>query len=185
MLEQPDGIDTELQQSLGLCERLMTMLEEELRYVDATLANRTRDNEIVERLQTIPGIGPVASQVLYATIGEIERCPNARKLASYAGLVPTVRQSGSSDRHGGITKEGSKYLRSVLVQGAHVVASRSSSDELAPLRGGIRALPRNARPPEDRRRGVGSAPAAHRVPRVARQHGLRPLASEVHRHLRG
>jgi transposase len=69
MLEHPDGIDVELQASLGLCERLMTMLEEELQHIDATLANRTRGNEIIERLQTIPGIGPVASHVLYATIG--------------------------------------------------------------------------------------------------------------------
>lgn len=134
MLEHPDGIDTELQESLGLCERFMTMLGEELRNVDAMLVNRTRGNEIIERLRTIPGIGPVASHVLYATIGEIERFPNARKLASYAGLIPTVRQTGESDPHGRITKEGSKDLRSVLVQAAHVVSARSTSDEIAPLR---------------------------------------------------
>jgi transposase len=77
----------------------------------------------------------VASHVLYVTIGEVERFPNARKLAACAGLVPTVRQSGESDHHGRITKEGSKDLRSVLVQAPHVVASRSTSNELAPLRG--------------------------------------------------
>jgi transposase len=134
MLEQPEGIETELLDSLGLCERMMTMLGEELRHVDATLANRTRGNEVIERLQTIPGVGPVVAYEVYATIGNIERFPNARKLAAYAGLVPTVRQSGTSDIHGRITKEGSKYLRAVLVQAAHVISARSRSDEAAPLR---------------------------------------------------
>ncbi len=110
LLEHPDGIDTELRQALGLCERFITMLDEELRHVDATLANRTRGNEVIERLRTIPGIGPVASHVLYATIGDVSRFPNARKLGAYAGLVPIVQQSGGSNNHGGITKVGDSWF---------------------------------------------------------------------------
>jgi transposase len=88
---------------------------------------------VVARLKTIPGIGPVAAATLFATIGDIGRFRNARMLAAYAGLVPSVRQSGDSNQVGRITKEGSRPLRAVLVQCAHVV-TRSSNDASAPLR---------------------------------------------------
>ncbi len=61
MLEHPDGIDTMLLESLGLCERLTTQLAEELEHVDNTIRVRLSDNPVIERLQTIPGVGPLVS----------------------------------------------------------------------------------------------------------------------------
>ncbi len=133
LLERPEGLDTDVFESLGMCERFIDMLREEVAQVDAMLATRTEGNEVVARLQTIPGIGPVAAATIYATVGDIGRFRNARTLAAYAGLVPTVRQSGDSNQLGRITKEGSRPLRSVLVQCAHVV-TRTSTDAAAPLR---------------------------------------------------
>lgn len=133
LLERVQGLDTDVVESLGMCERFIDMLCEEVAHVDAMLAARTENNAVITRLQTIPGIGPVASATIYATVGEIGRFRNARMLAAYAGLVPSVRQSGDSNQLGRITKEGSKPLRSTLVQCAHVVA-RTSSDDAAPLR---------------------------------------------------
>jgi transposase len=133
LLEHPDGIETELLESLGLCERFITMLDEELAHVHATLACRTEGNEVIERLQTIPGVGHVVAVTLYAVIGDIHRFPNTRALSAYAGLVPTVRQSGDSAAHGHITREGSKHLRAALVQAAHIVA-RSKTSVAEPLR---------------------------------------------------
>ncbi len=133
LLEHPDGVDTTLLESLGLCERLITVLTEELGHIEASIHLRTKNNDVVERLKTIPGFGDVVAATTYAVIGEVERFPNARSLSAYAGLVPTVRQSGDRNSHGGITKEGSKQLRAVLVQAAHTVA-RSTSPSAAPLR---------------------------------------------------
>ena len=48
------------------------------------------------------------------------RSPDSEKLCSYAGLVPIVRRSGGTSHHGGITKEGSKWLRWALTQAVHV-----------------------------------------------------------------
>jgi len=133
LLEHPDGVHTELLESLGLCERFITMLGEELAHVEATLVCRTEGNDVIERLQTIPGVGHTVAVVLYATIGNIHRFPNSRTLSAYAGLVPIVRQSGDSTLHGRITKEGSKPLRAALIQAAHIV-TRSKSSEAEPLR---------------------------------------------------
>ena len=61
---------------------------------------------------------------MLAEIGDISRFPSARKLASWAGLTPTVRGSDRTVRHGHISKQGSAWLRWVLNQAAQT-AKRS------------------------------------------------------------
>ena len=61
---------------------------------------------------------------MLAEIGDITRFPSARKLASWAGLTPTVRGSDLTVRHGHISKQGSAWLRWVLNQAAQT-AKRS------------------------------------------------------------
>jgi transposase len=55
---------------------------------------------------------------MLAEIGDITRFPRARKLASWAGLTPTVRGSDRTVRHGHISKQGSAWLRWVMNQAA-------------------------------------------------------------------
>src|SRR5690606_35411819 len=107
LLEHPDGVDTELLDSLGLCERALSMFAEECADLDAKIKSRIADVDVVHRLRTIPGIGDLVSANIYATIGDISRFPNARKLASYVGLVPTVSQRRGPAQHGPDTKAGS------------------------------------------------------------------------------
>jgi transposase len=63
-------------------------------------------------------VGPFTALVMVAEIGGITRFPNARKLASWAGLTPTVRGSDRTVRHGHISRQGSAWLRRVLNQAA-------------------------------------------------------------------
>jgi transposase len=156
LIERPDGVDTNILESLGLAQRFITLLDEELAHIEAMMHVRTKDNEVIDRLQTIPGIGPICATTLYATIGDIQRFPNARHLGSYAGLVPSVRQSGETNRHGHITRQGSKYLRSVLVQSAHV-ATKCNTPRAEPLR----ALYQRIRGSRGRRKIALTAVARH------------------------
>lgn len=55
---------------------------------------------------TIPGISYYSSLLITAEIGEVDRFPREKKLVSYAGLDPTVRQSGDRELPGGISKDG-------------------------------------------------------------------------------
>jgi transposase len=57
----------------------------------------------VKVLTRLPGVGPFTALVLLAEIGSIGRFGSARKLASWAGLTPTVRGSGRTVHHGHIT----------------------------------------------------------------------------------
>jgi transposase len=73
---------------------------------------------IARALDQRPGFGPVFSVTLRAEIGTIARFPNGPHLASYAGLVPRVEQSGNRRWTGHITKAGSPWLRWTLVEAA-------------------------------------------------------------------
>jgi len=75
-------------------------------------------------LRTLPGAGEFTALVMAAEIGDITRFPSARKLASWAGLTPTVRGSDLTVRHGHISKQGSAWLRWVMNQAAQT-AKRS------------------------------------------------------------
>ena len=55
---------------------------------------------------------------IYAEIGEVERFDRAPELVSYAGLDLSVRESADSRTEGSISKQGNKYLRTAVVQGA-------------------------------------------------------------------
>jgi len=113
-------------------------------------------------LKTIPGVGDLVAATIYAWVGEIERFPDAKSLGAYAGLVPSVWQSASSHVTGQITKQGSKALRSALVQSAHVLMNRCRSAEAAPLRA-IGARIQTSR----KRRKIAAVALARHVLRIA------------------
>jgi transposase len=73
-------------------------------------------------LMTIPGIGPIVAMSIIAEVEDISRFPSYRNLASYAGLVPSLDSSAGKDRRGSITKQGSRYLRTALIEAAHSVS---------------------------------------------------------------
>jgi transposase len=104
------------QRALTSLRRMERDLTEELTAVDAEMAREASRDPIVQRLQTIFGIGPLLALVLRAEIGAIDRFPSPGQLASYAGLVPYVDSSASRRYDGRITKDGSPWLRWALVE---------------------------------------------------------------------
>jgi transposase len=92
--------------------------------IDGELRQHAKADPRVKTLTTLPGGGQFTALVMLAEIGDISRFPNARKLASWAGLTPTVRGSDLTVRHGHISKQGSAWLRWVMNQAAQT-AKRS------------------------------------------------------------
>lgn len=117
-------------QSIELSPAGRVVVETWLREVDrldAEIAAQTRelermaDNDVRARwLRTVPGIGAYSAMVMLAEIGDLQRFPNKQALASYAGLVPVVRESAGKKKRGGITHQGSNTLRWILLQVAQV-----------------------------------------------------------------
>lgn len=100
------------------CLKVIALLDDLVAEVDQRTGRCVEGNPTVALLQTIPGIGPIRSAVIYGEIGDIARFRSAKALASYTGLTPTVRSSGESIWTGGITHLGSRPLRHALVEAA-------------------------------------------------------------------
>ena len=77
-------------------------------------------------LDTIPGVGPVTIDVVISELGDIRRFRSQKKVCAYAGLVPGQRESAGRTRELGITKEGSKLMRWVLVQAAWRLVNKTA-----------------------------------------------------------
>lgn len=120
--------------SVELCQRMHATLSRELVQIDAALHLKAKGIEAVQRLQTIPAVGERVALMIYAWVGDVTRFRNARELASYAGLVPSVSQTGESLTLGRITRMGSPQLRRTLVQSGHVLLWRCQSEHSAPLK---------------------------------------------------
>jgi transposase len=77
-------------------------------------------------LMTIPGVGPITAMFIAAEIEDVGRFKSYRHLASYAGLVPRLDASADKQRMGRITKQGSPYLRTALVEAAQATTRTKS-----------------------------------------------------------
>ena len=69
-------------------------------------------------LMTVPGMGYYSALLTKSEIGDVRRFRSAKQLCSYAGLVPSTYASGNTCFHGHITKQGSRWLRWILVEAA-------------------------------------------------------------------
>lgn len=79
-------------------------------------------------ITTIPGIGSVLGATIFSEIGDISKFSSPAKLAAFAGIDPTVKQSGEfTASHNHMSKRGSPYLRRALWQ-ASVIAVRYNPD---------------------------------------------------------
>jgi transposase len=76
----------------------------------------TKTNGKVKLLKTIPGIGEFFARLIDAEIDDISRFRNPKKLAAYAGLVPSTYSSGGKTYRGKIIKQGKKWLRWAFVE---------------------------------------------------------------------
>ena len=107
--------------------------------IDGELHQHAKADPRVKVLRTLPGVGEFTALVMVAEIGDITRFASARKLASWAGLTPTVRGSDLKVRHGHISKQGSAWLRWVMNQAAQTA---KRSPEFAASLLGHRQTPR-------------------------------------------
>jgi len=95
---------------------LLDKLWEQQERVEKQLEAIAKQEQRVQRLMTIPGIGRCTAEVIVTIIDDPHRFENGRQVSAYAGLIPEQRQSGQTNRLGAITKRGSRLLRGALVE---------------------------------------------------------------------
>ena len=112
----------------GLFRRVLGGLRQDLETfdvrvaeLDAEIAHVASSDETAQRLQSIPGVGPMTATALVAAVGDARQFARGRDLAASLGLTPGQHSSGGKERLLGITKHGDSYLRTLLVHGARAV----------------------------------------------------------------
>jgi transposase len=95
-------------------------LDETIERLSDEIGQRERPFEVVlERLDTIPGVGRRTAEIIVAEVGpNVQRFPSAGHLASWAGLCPGQDESAGK-RRSGKTRKGNRWLRGALVEAAH------------------------------------------------------------------
>ena len=83
-----------------------------------------RDNEVCQRLMTIPGVGPVVSLAFISTVDVPARFRNSKAVGPSLGLTPVLNQSGESHRVGRISLCGDEAMRALLYEAAQVMLTR-------------------------------------------------------------
>jgi transposase len=122
-------------------------LEEAIERVSAEISRHlAAEQEALELLDTIPGVGQRAAEILLAEVGtDLSRFPSAKHLASWAGMCPGNKESGGK-RLSGKTRKGNIWLRQVLFEVAHAASKTKDTylsaqyRRLATRRGKQRAL---------------------------------------------
>jgi len=108
-------LPTDERLTLDGCLRQVDFLDAEVAALDGEIATRALAWPEVLRLMSVPGVNVQTAATFMASIGDIHRFSSPRKLVSYLGLDPRVRQSGSAAaRHGHISKAGASEARHML-----------------------------------------------------------------------
>lgn len=81
-------------------------------------------NEDYQRLQTLPGIGPIVGRALICSVKDARQFKNGHQMIAWMiGLTPKQDARGEQSRMGGISKRGNRYLRRHLIHGARTVVN--------------------------------------------------------------
>jgi transposase len=95
--------------------------QHQLQAIDRQLKQFAKSAPVAEQearavLESIPGVGPVTVDVVVSELGDVRRFASAKRITAYAGLAPGQRESAGHRQELGITKQGSRLLRWVLVE---------------------------------------------------------------------
>jgi transposase len=93
--------------------------------IEKRLVVQHRANEASKRLIGIPGIGIIGASAIASTVTDPKAFRSGRDFAAWIGLVPRQDSTGGKQKLGPISKQGDRYLRRILVVGAHSVLRRA------------------------------------------------------------
>ena len=115
---------------------IIVALYEDWLWLDERIESTTSEIEMIsrrdgdcQRLMSVPGIGPIISTAMVAAIGNGEAFDRGRDFGAWLGLVPRQYSTGGKPILGRISKRGSKYLRTLFIQAAHIILMRPKNWE--------------------------------------------------------
>ncbi len=120
-----NGLSDRFRKLLNDAYAHLRRIDERIEAYEQELIETNRQDEEIQRLQTIPGYGPMVSSAFKTAIGDGRAFDSGRDVAAYLGLVPKQHSSGDKTVLLGISKRGNKRLRTLLVHGARAVVAHA------------------------------------------------------------
>ena len=111
--------------SLIVLAAQLQALQTLIRSIEKRIIAQHRASEESKRVATIPGIGLLGASAITATVTDPSAFRSGRDFAAWIGLVPRQDSTGGKQKLGPISKQGDRYLRRLLVVGAHAVLRRA------------------------------------------------------------
>lgn len=103
----------------------LASVQQQIGDLDRAIHDQYRTSAVSRRLESIPGVGVIGATALAATVTDPSAFKSGRDLAAWIGLVPRQNSTGGKERLGGISKQGDRYLRRLLVAGAMAVVQHA------------------------------------------------------------
>ena len=121
-----NGLSDRFRNLLARRHEQLVELDEHIHYYTNELEILSQQDDSCQRLQTIPGFGPIVSSAFRSAIGDGHAYGRGRDASASLGLVPRQHSSGGKNVLLGISKRGDRYLRSLLVHGARAVVVQAA-----------------------------------------------------------
>lgn len=122
LLAEPEGaLPGQVRQLFAPLFSQLQAFDRQIEELEQQIRQWHRANEASQRLEQVPGIGPLTASALVASIGDVRAFQNGRQLAAWLGLVPRQHSTGGKAQLLGISKRGDVYLRTLLIHGARAV----------------------------------------------------------------
>jgi transposase len=110
-----------MRQALQALVDQLAALQEQIGTLERSIHAQHRLSGASQRLETIPGVGVIGATAIAATITDPSAFKSGREFAAWIGLVPRQNSTGGKQKLGGISKQGDRYLRRLLIVGATAV----------------------------------------------------------------
>jgi len=124
-----NGLSDFFRPLLADCYQQLQEIDTHIDFYTQALKRHAQHNKAVQRLQTVPGFGPIVASVFHAAVGDGHAYKKGRDVSAALGLVPKQHSTGGKTVLLGISKRGDRYLRSLLVHGARSVVRLATNKD--------------------------------------------------------
>jgi len=123
--DRDERLPIEARASVMILAAQLQALQTLIGSIERRIIKQHRSNEASKRVATIPGIGVIGATTITAVVPDAKVFRSGRDFAAWIGLVPRQDSTGGKPKLGPISKQGDRYLRRILVVGAHAVLRRA------------------------------------------------------------
>lgn len=136
----------ELALAVSVLADIWDSIQEQIATVDKEIDAQAKKDDKIERIyRSVPGVGRLTARTLANELGDMSDFCNERQICSFVGLTPSEYSSGPNERKGNITRQGSSYIRYLLIEAAWTAIDKDPElqdvyNRIKTRRGGKRAI---------------------------------------------